>query len=249
MTLISDYIFRRPNSAAKYRIFYFPYAGAGASSGEAFYKKFAPKIDFIALQFPGRENRIAEQPIVEITRLVDEIAMAVLPHLDMPFVFWGHCSGALIAFEVANKIRETFNIQPHAFIVSACAAPQFVHTIFKEKFHNLPDKQFFAKVLLFMENASFGNSDSSAAVKILLPGIKADFTLYENYRYNINMPFDCPVYAFGGKNDKVISKENLLQWKNQTTKKFESFFLENQHHYFVNNCADELANMIKELIC
>jgi medium-chain acyl-[acyl-carrier-protein] hydrolase len=243
----SDFILRMPNPRADYRLFFFPYAGGGASIGEQYYKLFLPDIDFVAIQLPGRENRIAEEPYMNMSVLVEDIVTSIIPYLDMPFVFWGHCSGALIAFELVNRIQQLINIQPHLLLVSACATPEIASSCLPVVFHKLSDSELFVEVQKLMRGHFVGD-DNSKIVKILLPGIRADFSVYETYQYNNDSTLSCPIFTFGGEKDHIVEEKDLIRWKCQTTGNFDYKCLPGQGHYFINNCAIELTKMIKKLI-
>jgi medium-chain acyl-[acyl-carrier-protein] hydrolase len=247
----SPYLVENINKHSKFRIFFFPYAGSGALTTEIYRKKFAlHAIDFIPLQFPGREERIAENAFTEMNALIDDLIFSISPALDLPFLVWGHCSGAFIAFEFARKIKQLFQITPDALVASASRAPQILETKLPNTFHTLADKDLFMQVLKLMEKAfnSTEQTNNSQAVKILLPGIRADFQLYETYQYKPGAPLPCPILGLGANPDPLVPDHDLLAWKEQTLDQFSSFFLPDQHHYFVNNCSDILVEKICDFI-
>ena len=47
---------------------------------------------------------MAEPPITSLPVLVDGIVAAITPHLDIPFVFFGHSMGAILAAEVTRTL-------------------------------------------------------------------------------------------------------------------------------------------------
>src|SRR4029079_5067530 len=79
-----------PRQSTAIRLFCFPYAGVGAVVFRTWAAGLPADVDVCAVQLPGRTTRMSEAPIASIPVLVDGIVSAVTPHLDIPFVFFGH---------------------------------------------------------------------------------------------------------------------------------------------------------------
>src|ERR1051326_2486664 len=58
---------------ASIRLFCFSYAGGGASTFRSWNEGLPPDVDVWAAQLPGRETRVAEQPLRRMPALVDEL--------------------------------------------------------------------------------------------------------------------------------------------------------------------------------
>jgi surfactin synthase thioesterase subunit len=105
------------------RLICFPHAGGSAS---AFHAWVLPdEFEVWAVQPPGRGPRFAEQEISVLDLLRDEIIEALRPTIDngVPFVFFGHSFGSLVAFEVARALSDRSLTLPMALLVSASPAP------------------------------------------------------------------------------------------------------------------------------
>ncbi|MBU3068095.1 alpha/beta fold hydrolase [Nocardia sp. NEAU-G5] len=65
-------------------------------------------VDVLAIQYPGRQDRLREPGITDLAYLADLIA-AELACLDdgLPAVFFGHSMGAILAFEVAWRLENS----------------------------------------------------------------------------------------------------------------------------------------------
>jgi medium-chain acyl-[acyl-carrier-protein] hydrolase len=87
---------RQPNPRAALRLFCFPYAGGGARIYSAWPQNLPPSFEVCAVQLPGRETRMREQPFRALTPAVEAVAAAIEPYLDRPFAFFGHSMGAMI---------------------------------------------------------------------------------------------------------------------------------------------------------
>ena len=93
-----------PRRSPSIRLFCFPYAGVGASVFRQWPAGLPVEFDVCAVQLPGRTVRLSEPPVASIPELVDGIVAAVTPYLDIPFVFFGHSMGAILAAEVTREL-------------------------------------------------------------------------------------------------------------------------------------------------
>src|SRR4051794_29442466 len=87
------------------RLFCFHHAGGGASAYLSWQARMSTRIEVCPVQTPGRENRFSESPLTDLASLADSITMALVPYLDKPYALFGHSLGALVAFEVARRVR------------------------------------------------------------------------------------------------------------------------------------------------
>jgi surfactin synthase thioesterase subunit len=81
------------------RLFCFPHAGGGAQAYKEWSEQF-PTVEVQAINLPGRGNRQNEKPITELAVLVRSIVNAIRHQLDLPYAFFGHSWGSVLAFEV-----------------------------------------------------------------------------------------------------------------------------------------------------
>ncbi len=98
----------------KMRLFTFPYAGSGASVFHNWFLPLYDSVDLYALQLPGRESRAAEAPYRDMEEAGGAIAdcLANLFDDDVPYVFFGHSMGALLAYRVACVLRARGRTEP-----------------------------------------------------------------------------------------------------------------------------------------
>lgn len=238
----------RPNPNAKLRLFCFPYAGGGATTVAAWPRELPGEIEVVAVQPPGREARLAEEPFSRLDALVDAMARELAPLFDKPFAFFGHSNGALMAFELARKLRRDGRRMPAAVIVSGRPAPQIVLT--EPVIHDLPDAEFIQELRRFAGTPEelLANKELMA---LLMPLLRADFALGETYRFIPEPPLDVPFAAFGGERDAEVTPAHVEAWREQAAGEF-TYTMFPGDHFFVNGDRElvlqELTRILRPVL-
>lgn len=209
-------VFPRPNSEARLRLFCLPYINGSSSVFSQWPEKLPPDIEVCAVQLPGGSDRLNEPPIQTLTSLIETLTDVLIPHLNKPFAFYGHSLGALISFELARYLRQKTGKIPVHLFVAALQAPQLPHPY--PSISHLSDSQALKKASLLDLPEAFGQNPE--LMQLLLPGLKAGIAISQNYTYAPDKPLECPITAFGGNQDKVITQEHLLAWEKQTSSTF-----------------------------
>jgi len=83
-------------------------------------------------------------------------------------------------------------------------------------------------------------------MEIMLPVLRADFALYENYVYAPDSPLNCPILAFGGLQDRRVSHGDLEAWRDQTSVSF-SLRMFSGDHFYLNTTPSLLQVLSREL--
>ncbi|TDB87230.1 thioesterase [Actinomadura sp. KC216] len=116
------WLLRSPDPDAGVRLFCFPYSGSGATMYERWPRRLGD-IEICLVQPPGRQNRIREPHYETYEHLAEELIEFLVPYLDRPFAFFGHCSGALPGVEVTRQLAAARLPLPRRLFVSAQVAP------------------------------------------------------------------------------------------------------------------------------
>lgn len=230
------------NKAPALRLFCFPYAGGGASVFRN-WKNFLPQeIEAYALQAPGRETRFSEPPISEMQALVKLAAEAIKPYTDKPFALFGHSLGSTIAFETA-RLLQAEGIDPGLVIISGRQCPGAPSK--RSPIGHLPEKEFL-KGLEGYNGTPKEVLQNKDLIELLLPMIRADFLLSENYQHH--QPSDllrCPILGLGSKQDFWLDPVYLERWSQFTSGTFESQWFEGDHFY-LNHHTEDLVKTVSE---
>jgi surfactin synthase thioesterase subunit len=224
------------------RLLCWPYAGAGASIFRSWAANLPGWIDVLPLHLPGREERFREAPFQRIEPLIEELARSLEAHIRLPFAFFGHSMGALIAFEMARKLRSESLPHPVHLFVSGARPP---HEVCVDKpMHTEPD-QILLERLLPMNGIPEEVLRNPELRDLVLPTLRADVELCETYIYAEQEPLSCPITAFGGCEDKFVPPKHLEGWEAHTRSRFRvrSFF---GGHFYLNLGRQELLREISE---
>ncbi|AHH99513.1 thioesterase II family protein [Kutzneria albida] len=236
----SPYVRRARRSQWRHRLICFPYAGAGAA-GFADWPQWLPAdVELIAVQLPGREDRIREKPLTTMSALVRTVALALRPYLQGQFAFFGHSVGAVMAYELARALRDKRGVQPAHLLLSGHVAPD--HPVSLKRLHDLPEPEF-REALRELGGTAGSVVDDENLMGLLLPALRADFTLGETYRYAPGEPLSAPITVFGGDRDERAPLDGLAAWRRHTTGPFAEHVFAGGHFY-LNESGAELAEAI-----
>lgn len=232
----------QPNPQARFRLLCFPYAGGKASIFRTWSDGLLPDIEVCPLQLPGRGNRLKDPPFTQLPYLIQAMVPALLPRLDIPFALFGHSMGALISFELARHLRREYSLSPVHLFVSGRQAPQLPPLY--APLHPLPDPEFMAALhrLRGTPEPVLQNADM---MQLLLPLLRADFTLSETYVYTSEAPLDCSISAFGGIQDELVNYDGLAAWRDQTWGIFKLHLMPG-NHFFLNDARELIWSAILE---
>ena len=234
--------YRKPNPQARLRLFCFPYAGIGASIFRTWPDGLPEDVEVCPVQFPGRGTRLMETPFTRLTPLVQALEEALLPLLDKPFAFFGHSLGASVGFELARQLRRRSGIQPVRLFVSADRAPQIPTR--DRPIHTLPEGKFLDE-LRHLNGIPGKVLEDAEIMQIMLPVLRADFTVYETCMYSTEPPLDCIISGFGGLQDRRVSRSDLEAWRDQTSVSF-SLRMFPGDHFFLNTTQPLLLQAISQ---
>jgi len=230
----------KSNPQARLRLFLFPYAGGGAHAYRDWGGALPLFVEAFALQYPGRGERILDPAFTKLSPLVDQITQVLLPYLDKPYAFFGHSMGALVSFEVARKLRREHGLAPSYLFVSSCNSPQ--NRSKESRYSLLPENELIEKLTRF-EGAPKEVLEHKELMSLMLPTIRADFAVCEDYRYASDSLLSCPIIAVGGIEDHETSRTRLEQWRNETDNYFELKMFEGGH-FFINSAHKPLLQFV-----
>ena len=230
------------------RLVAFTFSGGGATAYRRLALALPPSIELVAIQPPGRENRLRE-PLARTSAALINDAMGAFDEIDRlppkPLAFFGHSLGATIAFEVARARRAQGLGEPVHFFASARRAPHIVG--------GPPiDPAATTDAMLIDWVRGYGNVPEELLVHddflaMFLPFLRADFEVLVGYAYVPGQPLAAPLTALGGRDDRDVPKADMDGWAQHTTGGFASYGMEGGHFYFQGREAQLAALIEREL--
>ena len=199
----------KPNPQATVRLFCFPYAGAGASTFRDWPHSLPANVEVVGIQLPGRENRYTEKKLDRLEDVLKALRNVIAGMSDLPFIFFGHSVGALIAFELTRLLHRDGLRGPRHLVVSGRRAPQSVSA--DEPMHSMDDAAFLSK-LGELNGTPRELLQNAELMKLVMPLLRADFAVAERYVCNDLTPVACPLTAIGGDRDTGVSPNELAAW-------------------------------------
>ncbi len=226
------------------RLFCFPFAGGGAAFFRGWNAALGPSIELVPALLPGREGRFREAPVDSFDELVERLHAALPPHGEAPFALFGHSMGAVLAFEIARRLRSAGAAAPIALFVSGARAPKFRlgHTPPPE-----PTDEQLLEQLRQVNPAAGSPLDTPEARTLLLPALRADTRAYRNYVYRPGAPLDVPVFAYGGEDDPQVGPHHLEAWSEHTRAAFSMRLFPGGHFFLRSHALDFLRALAADL--
>jgi surfactin synthase thioesterase subunit len=238
--------FRRPLAQPRLRLVCLPYAGGSASlylPWRQCPELLAPAIEVCAVELPGRGVRLGEPPVSDMTALCDGLAAAIEPLLDgVPLALFGYSMGARIAFELARRFDGRV---AHLFAAGSAAPgvrPRYGPSGDRRPTAQLTDDEFKQRLRDLGGTPSEILDDAELMARVV-PVVRADFVLLEQYRVEPQSRVSCPVTVFSGIDDPGASPIAAAAWELRTTAACRIVELE-AGHFFLDSHRDLLVREI-----
>ncbi|MBM9509255.1 thioesterase II family protein [Actinacidiphila acididurans] len=217
-----------------------PFAGSGAGFFRD-WKRHAPVgLTVVPVQLPGREEAFTEEPFTDLGEAAKQLAPAVAAQVpNGPYALFGHSMGALLAYELAQQLVRSGGPAPAGLFVSGSAGPEGMRA---ERATGLDDDAFVERVREF---AGFRHEalDDEDLREVLLPLLRADVAMHENYQPVFHEPLPIPITALRGGRDTLVTAEQAQQWRSCTREYFQYAELPGGHMYLA-----ELPQLLLRLI-
>ncbi len=237
--------FRRyPVDGARVRLVCFPHAG-GTATGYFGWPQLLPDgVELLAVQYPGRQNRIAEPCFESLPELAAAVAVALKAHTGLPLVMFGHSMGSAVAYEVARALRQDGQEVPR-LMVSGRGAPHVGYG--GRRRPGLDDASLIA-VVRALSGTDADAYEHPDMRELLMPSLRADYTMLDRYRPAApEERLDVPVTVFGGEDDPACPVAELASWEEVTGAGSEVLTYPGGHFYLREHERALVAEVARRL--
>ncbi|MCP4687636.1 MAG: AMP-binding protein [Desulfobacterales bacterium] len=201
---------RRQFINEKALMFYFSFGGAGPSSLKPLLENIPPEITPYGVLLPGGDELIDEKPYENIHDLTLDVIGAIKNFMIKPYITLGVSVGAVLSFETLQQIQKQGLPAPvHAYLWSH-KAPQYIDP--REKMYDLPDEAL-VKSLAEWGAAPPELLNDPAMLALILPRMRNDFKLAEEYECRDPAGLDARLTACAGSADELIGPGELSGWR------------------------------------
>jgi len=218
-----------------------PFAGAGAAFYHPWSALTGQALEVVPLQLPGRERQVDIEPYRDAQRAAEGLLAdlrGVLSGAEKVTLF-GHSLGAVLAYELAHRLGSIPEVELVRLFVSGSPAPGMRRT---RRATGLPDEEFLLRVKEF---AGYHHEalDDPELRELILPTLRADVEMHENYLPSIEAPLAVPITSIRGSEDDLVTVEEAASWASVTSREFDLAELPGGHMY-LTDAAPALLRMI-----
>ncbi|MFD5184516.1 thioesterase II family protein [Streptomyces sp. NPDC058372] len=218
-----------------------PFAGAGPSFFHPWRALSGGRWRVVPVELPGRERRILETPYRNVSEAAEDCVDDVVTDLGRSerVVLFGHSLGAVLAYELAHLLRAR-DVPVERLVVSGSPGPW---TQRERRATGLPEEEFLARVEEF---AGFRHEalDHPEMRELILPTLRADCEMHENYVPSSDELLSVPVCSLRGSSDGLVEAGQAQEWQKATTGEFSYAEFPGDHMYLVDS-APEILELIE----
>ncbi len=225
----------RPKPLAEYRLFCFPYAGGSATAYAAWEALLPRHVELVAVQPPGRANRLNEPLLTSIEDMVEQIVRVIPAWLDRPYLIYGHSLGAAVSFDLLHALDARGLPLPVHYFCGARRAPQLPPRI--PPVHDYPLERFKTE-LKSLNGTPAAVLDNADLMEIFVPILRTDFKAAYGYLREPDVRLRCPASVFGGARDEKVLPEDLDAWAEHFGDDVEIRIFDGGHFFMDENRAE-----------
>lgn len=241
VTTTKPALVKLPSRSPRRRLICLPFAGGGVSSFRPWLRSLPPDVELVAAQLPGREGRLRESPFDSIWDMADSLLSEILELDDLPYAFYGHSMGGLVAYELAVALERMNARAPSHVFVSARRAPDEPPD--QPLIADLPENAFLDAMQSRYGAVPDAIRDEPELLALLLPTLRADLRAIERYTPRTLHRLRASVHIYGGVDDHHPLPSQLSGWQRVVEQPIRIRLFPGDH-FFLTSQRDALLNDI-----
>ncbi|KHL08948.1 surfactin synthase thioesterase subunit [Mumia flava] len=240
-----DRLFPYRKATDGFELFAFPHVGAGPTLFHALRAAAAQEgVAVSGALLPGRGRRVREAPHRTVDALLAEIEEVARDDGSAAFSgdygLLGHCSGSLIAFEVARLLVRLPCANPRLLVICSCRPPEVIPDTGTSR---LPRADMLERTAALggMPDALFADQD---LLDLLEQPLRADWEIFDRYVYEPGPALPFPILAARGAHDLTVPPEEQPRWQAHTHRPLQTVELPTDHWMLSDEGSRRLAREI-----
>ncbi|HBQ2928721.1 iron aquisition yersiniabactin synthesis enzyme (YbtT,resembles thioesterases) [Klebsiella pneumoniae] len=225
------------------QLFCLPHAGGNAGLYRGWREHLPPEIELNVICYPGRLERWQHPIPATMPELVGEVSRAIAPHLGENWAIFGHSMGAVVAHETILALKCDELPPPQLLAVSAREAPQF----HQPGLLHQQDDEALCQELLRLDGTDPVLLTLPEMRELILPTMRADYALIEQWQLSSRQLLSCPIAAFMGSEDPELDQMQAEGWASWTTASFTLDCFCGGHFYFREHPQPLLSRLLARL--
>jgi surfactin synthase thioesterase subunit len=228
----------QPRPHARVQLVCFPPEGASAGFYRSWCCRLPVTVELLAVQYPGREDRLHEACIDDMQLLADRTTDALGVVTPKALVLFGHGLGALLAFEVALRLEKRLAVGAVRLFVSGrapCREPDHIRSSIADQTSPIGPYELTRCAQEFMNDAAKS------------PALRSDCRISAAYQPGADAKLRSPIAAYVGIDDSMVSMDQVRRWSHFTWGDFRARSFPGGQFYLKQNSGMVVAELLRSL--
>jgi surfactin synthase thioesterase subunit len=239
--LMSNWVWLpKPRPEARLRLYCLAHAGAGATAFASWAAAAPPEIEMAAIQLPGRETRLDEEPLRRLAPSARSIAELVSCNDPRPFALFGHSMGGKLAVHAASLLDDGIRRPVHVFVSASPVVPR------ERWLHRLDDAAFVRAIASRFGALPAEIADDPEVWDLFARPLRADLEALETDEQPPRR-LDIALTVISGSRDTVVTGPELMGWREWSSSPVHFEALDADHFSYRAQPQQYLGVIVKRL--